>query len=80
MADVVELSEVLTEPVAEVVEALQELLADAESGNLRGFALAGHTQGDCTMSFMVNGDGDVAHLVCALERTKLRLLGFEDGD
>ncbi len=41
-------------------------------------AIAAECAGQCTSTAYNMGDGDVAHLVLALERLKLRLL--DDGD
>lgn len=72
------------EPNAEVVARLEECLERAKSGQLRGFVLAGvhDDPGQPGGSIVVRaGKRDLGIQVVALERAKLRLLGFvEDID
>ncbi len=71
-------------PRADVISKLEEALELAKSGELQGFILAGvlHEPADpaCTL-VMRAGSGPIAPSVVALERAKLRLMGFiEDVD
>jgi len=64
-------------PLPDVVRKLRDMADRAERGEVRSFALCGEGQGDgerTTWSVYDLGDGDVAHLICSLERLKLRLL------
>lgn len=63
-------------PQPEVVEMLADALKRAKAGEIRSVALAGESVGCGTWSQWATGDGDVAHLVCSIERLKLGLLGF----
>lgn len=72
------------QPVDAVVRELEDLLAQAKSGRLRGFVFAGHYDAhltpNCTLVRRA-GERNVGVLVAAIERVKLRLLGFvEDID
>jgi len=58
----------------DVVGMLKEMLAMARSGHLRAAAVAVHADIGNTGGVFALGDGDVAHLICSLERIKLRLL------
>lgn len=69
------------EPSAEIVSGLETLLARARRGEFLAVAFAGHVRPSDTATFYsLGGGGDVAHLVTAIERVKLRLLaaGAED--
>ncbi len=60
---------------AEIVELLQCLLERAHRGQIRAIAVAVHERPmDTGSTFSLGTDGDVAHLVTAIERVKLRLL------
>ena len=61
-------------PRDDVVEVLAELLERARDGHIRSVAIAWEARGSGTGSAFALGDGDLAHLVCAQERLKLRLL------
>lgn len=80
MGETVSLTEIRLQPRTEVVEAIEELLADAKSGRIRGYAFVGSLSDHCMATGYELGDGAVADLVCAIERLKLRLLavGGED--
>ena len=67
----------LHEPQQDVVGTLRDMLARAERGEVRAVAIASHTVPTSTSTTFALGDGNVAHLVCALERLKLRLLEEE---
>lgn len=71
-------------PDPRVVAELEDILEQAKRGNVRGFALAAHWQGPGEpYSTLVRKAGTVntGALVVALERIKLRLIGFvEDID
>ena len=58
----------------DVVGVLEDMLARAKRGEVRAVALACHLVPTSTSTIYALGDGNVAHLVCALERVKLRLL------
>lgn len=62
------------EPVPGVVACCEEMLARAKSGDLLSIAVAAQSRGASTSTAYDNSEGDVAYLVCALERLKLRLL------
>ncbi len=64
------------QPDARVVSLCQELLARARRGELVSIAIAMQTQGAGTATSFEMGEGDTAHLVLAIERLKLRLLGY----
>ncbi len=71
-------------PDEAVIRELKDLLVQAESGHLRGFAFAGNFRAagdpECTLVRKA-GTVNVGALVVALERIKLRLIGFvEDID
>jgi hypothetical protein len=59
---------------ADVVSVLRDALKMAENGEIRAVAVAFHVDRRSTGTVYAIGDGDVAHLVCALERLKMRLL------
>jgi len=71
----VDLTALLLAPVPEVVDLLEQLLDRARSGDLRSIACAGQSTAAGTYTCHELGDGDLAHLVTAMERSKLRLLG-----
>jgi hypothetical protein len=58
----------------DVVGMLKEMLAMARSGHLRAAAVAVHADTGDTGGAFALGNGDIAHLVCSLERIKQRLL------
>lgn len=71
---VVSLEERQLAPHPDVVATCEELLERAKAGRIRSIAVVMEVQGRCTSTAYAMGDGDVAHLVCAIERVKLRLL------
>ena len=81
MSNVVDLQEAKPKPQPAIVRLLRDLLDRAESGELRAVAIASQGQGNSTCSsWSLGEDGDVAHLVCAIERVKLRLLQIGEDD
>jgi hypothetical protein len=68
------LREVKREPVADVVCVLEELLRRAQEGEILGIAVAAAMVESRTAHQCVVGKADIAHLVTAIERVKLRLL------
>lgn len=71
--------EVKAEPSAAIVQLLEGILDRARRGEVLGISVAAHLTGNETMqAWALGNDGDVAHLICALERAKLRLLGGDD--
>lgn len=70
----VSLVDVRLQPQADVVELLEEWLAMAKSGELRSVVCVGESSGLATSTAHAMGDGDVSHLICAIERVKLRML------
>lgn len=75
---VVHLDTVRRQPVAAVVECLQDMLARAESGEIIAVAIGAVRQGRTTASVFVAGEATIADLYLGIERCKLRLLD-EDG-
>jgi hypothetical protein len=62
-------------PVPKIVTALEELLARAKRGDVLAVAIAIETgELETGGTFAIGPQGDVAHLVCGLERLKKRLL------
>lgn len=62
-------------PDATVIEVIEAMLDRARCGEVNAIAIAAHMNGMDTASvYRVGQCGDVAHLVCAIERVKLRLL------
>ncbi len=73
------------EPVPAVVGALEQLLTKAKAGHLRRIVVAAvanyPADPNCTVVCPAGDDAPIALLVVALERCKLRALGFvEDCD
>ena len=66
------------ESQADVTGVLRDALKRAEAGEVRAVAVATQMRNRYTASAYALGDGDIANLVCSLERLKLRLLA--DGD
>lgn len=62
-----------TEPVPELIELLNDLVAHAESGQLQTFAFVG-THADSGVVSGICGDGDVFTLVGALRVVETRLI------
>jgi hypothetical protein len=62
---------------SDVTGLLRNMLQRAEAGQIRAVAVAAHSGRGDTGSAYALGDGDIAHLVCAIERVKLRLLEEE---
>jgi hypothetical protein len=71
---VVSLEERKLAPNEHIVALFEDLLQRAKDGRIRSVALAMGVVGNQTSSAFEIGDGDVAHLVCSIERVKLRLL------
>lgn len=63
-------------PQQDVIGLLRELLGRAERGEIRAVVVAAHAGNEDTGTAFALGDGNVAHLVCALERAKLSLLNL----
>lgn len=59
-----------------VVRVLRTMLDMAERGEVVAVAVAAQNTGGETATGYEIGDGDIAHLVCSLERLKLRLLSI----
>lgn len=81
--NLVQLRELKPRPEPSVVNVLRDLLARAEAGDILAIAVATHLRENRTGSaWSLGKDGDVAHLVCAIERVKARLLqiGQEDDE
>lgn len=72
--DVVPLRPADPAPVEDVVRKLRDILARAERGEVIGIAVACSMNDRRTASVYEVGEGDVSHLVTAMERLKLRLL------
>jgi hypothetical protein len=67
-------------PVEEVVVLLREVLARAETGEVIGVGVAMACAGRCDATAYAVGDGNIATLVLACERMKVRLLSVgEEG-
>ncbi|KKM63621.1 hypothetical protein LCGC14_1509610 [marine sediment metagenome] len=62
------------EPTPGVVRCLEEMLKAAKAGDIFSIAIAAQGDDASTVTAFDNSEGDVAHMVCALERLKLRLL------
>lgn len=63
------------QPDADMVEAIETILARVKRGEVLAICFAIHAIGDGTGSqYSIGKGGDVAHLVLAIERVKLRLL------
>jgi hypothetical protein len=71
---IVSLAERRLEPVARVVEVLEDMLARAKAGEVRGVAIGTACDAKCDGSVYAIGDQTIATLVLAVERVKLRLL------
>jgi hypothetical protein len=61
-------------PVEEVVALLREVLARAEAGEVIGVGVAMACAGRCDATAYAVGDGNIATLVLACARLKVRLL------
>ena len=57
-----------------VVGVLTESLARAKRGELRSVVVCGELEAGATCTAFATGDGDLAHMVLAIETLKLRLL------
>jgi len=72
------------EPDQAIIAMLEDLLSKAKQGDVTAIAVAAQVRIDGDSGTLVGYDlgqnGDIAHLVCAIERTKLALLraGNED--
>lgn len=65
-----------SEPVPDVIEICEDLLERAKAGTMIAIAVAAQSASATTTTVYSIGDGDVAHLICAIERVKLRLLDY----
>ena len=74
-AEPVELTSIVEQPVQSVVRMFREFLDLAESGEIRGAAVAVVVRGRGTASTHDSSEVATADLVCSIERVKLRLLG-----
>ena len=70
----VSLDELRLEPVPSVVEMFEELLEKAKEGRIRSAAVALGIKGRYTGTAHDCSDGNLADLIMAIERLKLRLL------
>ena len=61
-------------PVDEVVSLLRDVLARAEAGEIIGVGVAMACAGRCDATTYAVGDANIATLVLACERLKVRLL------
>ena len=66
-------------PVEEVVALLREVLARAEAGEVIGVGVAMACAGRCDATAYAVGDGNIATLVLACARLKMRLLIHGEG-
>lgn len=58
----------------DMVETLEHYLEKAKRGELVALSIAAQVDGSSTSTYFHLQGGSVAHLVCAIERLKLRLL------
>lgn len=72
--NVISLKEARIEPIAEVVDALEGMLAEARAGTLRGYAIVTVGTESTHGTQFILGEGSISEYVCAIERLKLRLL------
>lgn len=76
-----DLREAERKPDPGLVRRLEELLEQAKTGELVGFAIATHLRGDATSTaYVVSGGGNLAYLLVALEHLRLRMLLSDDDD
>ena len=73
---VVSLAARRVEPVPEVIAGLEDLLARAKRGEIRGFVFAASADMNCDATAFVLGDGSIASLYLGIERAKVRLLEY----
>jgi hypothetical protein len=71
---------VADQPVAEVLEVLNEALERARAGDIVGVGLAYAVRGGGTGTAFAGGPGTRSHLVHATRLLDLRLLGFVDDE
>ena len=71
---VADLSARIAAPVPDVVALLRDMLARAESGEVRAVVVGAACAGRHTASAYALGDGTIADLHLGLERAKARLL------
>jgi NAD(P)-dependent dehydrogenase (short-subunit alcohol dehydrogenase family) len=63
----------------QVIRMLESTIAKVKEGKIVAVALAAQGLGLSTVSaFALGENGDLSHLVCAIERVKLRLLDLDD--
>lgn len=74
MSPIIPLREIKPGPVPEVIEALEEALRRAQKGEIIGVGIVSACDGRADGSMFAIGDGDIARLVLACERLKMRLL------
>lgn len=77
MSEPVSLAAARLAPRPEVVEMLEDLLARAKSGEIRGIAVAAGCDAGSDGSAFEVGDSSIASLYLGMERLKLRLLEYE---
>ena len=81
MSAPVQLAEVLNQPDATVVQELRELLAMAESGEVTAFAMAAACPDGTTITgFQLAGGCTIADLYLSIERVKMSLLEYGEGE
>jgi len=66
-------------PARSIVQLAEDMLARAKRGEIIAIAVAAHVRVDgvdtgTSSAYSLGDNGDVAHLVCAIERVKLALL------
>jgi hypothetical protein len=66
-------------PAPAIVKLAEDMLARAKNGEIVALAIAAHVRIEgvetgTSSAYCLGHDGDVAHLVCAIERVKLALL------
>ena len=72
--NVVQLKTATPEAHPEMVRMVEALLVRVKSGEVLSLAVAVQLTGGETGTVYSLAEGDVAHLVCAMERLKIRLL------
>lgn len=76
-ASVRDLRLVENQPDPDVVKLIEGFLDQARRGDVVAVAIAAHHRGGGVgTGYSISRDGDGAHLVAALEKVKIRLLGF----
>ena len=77
MNNVTHLSLSADTPVASVVELLEDMLARAQTGEIRGVAIACVTTDRCTSTAFERGDGSIAMLMASTLYLQHRLVEHE---